>query len=258
MEDPTIVAEEEVVEEVVEPVEPIEPAEPTEPAEPAEPVEPAEPRKKSAQERINEITRARREAEREAEYWRNLAVKPEPAKQTSDRPKVDDFETTEEYEDALISWHDNKRAAASGMAEQQRRQSEMLRTFNEKASALRKTHEDFDEMIESPVFTDTMREVVLSADTGPELAYYLGSNRDVANKIARLPSTLQPYEIGKLETQIKLAQKTKKVTSAPAPLSPIGSTTGGGEKDPSKMSTEEWMRWDKEQRLEKIKRKLGG
>ncbi|MDO9527915.1 MAG: hypothetical protein Q7J27_02015 [Syntrophales bacterium] len=216
-------------------------------------------RKQTAQERINEITRARREAEREAEYWKNLAIKPEPVKETpSGRPKVGNYETTEEYEDALIGWHDNKRVAATGVAEQQRRQTDMLKTFNAKAAGLRKAHGDFDEIIESPVFTDIMREVVLSADTGPELAYYLGSNREVAQRIAQLPPAMQPYEIGKLETQIKLAQKTKTITGAPAPIVPTGSITGGGEKDPSKMTTAEWMNYEKNREMDKLKTKFGG
>ena len=177
---------------------------------------------------------------------------------TSGRPKIENFETTEEYEDALYGWYDGKKTVATAQIEQKKRQVELLRTFNEKAADFRKVHEDFDEIIESPVFTDTMRDVIFSAETGPELAYYLGANRNIAQKIAVLPPSLQPYELGKLETQLKLAKKTKTVTGAFAPLTAIGSATGGGEKDPSKMSTAEWMEYEKNREMEKLRQKLGG
>jgi hypothetical protein len=104
-----------------------------------------------------------------------------------------------------------------------------------------------------------MRYAILNSDTGPELAYFLGlpENRDTALKIQSLSPDRQYYEMGKLETKIALAQKTKKVPSAPPPISPVGMSGTGGEVDPSKMSTAEWMAWDKQKTLDKLKAKYG-
>jgi len=104
-----------------------------------------------------------------------------------------------------------------------------------------------------------MREALLQSENGPQVAYHLGrpENWDLANKIRELSPTRQLYELGKLETQLLVVKQTKKVTAAPPPIKPVG-ITGGGEKDPSKMSTEEWMDWDKKQTIEKIKKRLSG
>lgn len=248
---------------LTEPVVPVEPTKPVEPDELTEPIKSTEPvaPKQTVQERIDEITRKRREAERDAEYWRNLAMtkeEPLPVKPAipveTGRPNQENFETVEEYEDALIGWHDEKKSVAAGVVEQQKQQQEALKTFNENAVNVRKEHVDFDEVVKRPVFTDAMRNVISVSKTGPELAYYLGKNPEIAGKIAQMPVEIQPYEIGKLETQIKIAQKTKTATAAPEPITPVGDVSIPGV-DTSKMTTEEWMIWNKEHEINKLKQK---
>jgi hypothetical protein len=90
------------------------------------------------------------------------------------------------------------------------------------------------------------------------VAYYLGlpENRLAADQIRGLPSELQPYELGKLETQIMMARKTKKVSTTPEPITPVGMSSGGAQEDPSKMTTAEWMAWDRKRTMDKLKEKL--
>jgi len=229
-----------------------------------------QPKKKTAQERISEITKARREAEREAEHWRQIALArergeqpPEPPRQTPSiyppRPTLDQFETTVAYEDALFAWNDNKRAIEARVVRQKQEADTALMDFNRRAEKLRAEHEDFDEVVEAEVFSPVMRQALLRTESGPELAYHLGlpENRAEADRIRSLPLELQPYELGKLETRIQLAKQTRKVPGAPAPIKPVGMTGGAG-KDPSKMSTAEWMAWDKQRTLDKLKAKQGG
>jgi hypothetical protein len=207
------------------------------------------PKKKTAQERIDEITRLRREAERERDYYRELATKKEtPSPQIpSGRPVISNYETTEAYEDALLVWHDNRRAEQTKAEEIKRRSEDALTRFNEKAKPLREVYEDFDEVIETPVFTPAMRMALLSSDDGPELAYFLGrpENRTIAEKLKNLPVEIQLYELGKLEAKLEVAKKTKKVPSAPPPINPVG-MSGKTDVDPAEMSTEEWMAWDRD------------
>jgi hypothetical protein len=232
---------------------------------------PVPPKKKSAQERIDEITRARREAEREREYWKQVALAKEhgntppqqPPRQPSPfppRPELSQFETTTAYEDALFEWRDNIKELQTRSTMIQQEQNTALQAFNDRARKLREEHEDFDEVIESPVFSPVMRAALLKSEAGPEVAYFLGlpENRDAAEKIRALPIEMQPYELGKLATKLELAKQTKKVPSAPPPIKPVGMTGGGTGVDPSKMSTAEWMEWDKQKRLEKLKSKFGG
>ena len=254
----------EAAEEVPEVVEEETPAEVVEPTEVAE--VPPEPRKKTAQERIDEITRARREAEREREYWKKVALErerpPEPTPATPQgpkRPTLEQFETTVEYEDALFEWRDRVRDLKGAEIAQRTQEETALREFNRKAAKLRSENPDFDDVIEAPVFSPSMRKVLLESDNGPEVAYFLGreENRDQAERIRNLPADRQAYEIGKLESNLLLAKKTRKVPSAPEPIKPVGMGGGGKEKDPSEMSTTEWMAWDKQRTLEKLKARYG-
>jgi len=218
-------------------------------------------KKETAQEAIDRITRKRREAEREAEYWRNKALQPpvvEPKPVPTGRPTVSQFETTEAYEDALMQWHDSKRVAEKNLAERRRSQEQAFSRFDEKAEAERAEHDDYDDVVKAPVFTDTMKAVLLTIENGPGLAYYLGSNTKEANRIAKLPPEQQSYEIGKLETQYLIAKKTRKVPGAPDPLTPVGSTSGISKIDESKLSDDEWYRLEQQKLKEKLKKRTGG
>jgi hypothetical protein len=223
------------------------------------------PRKKTAQERIDEITRLRREAERETEYWKNLALKKEqapvkvekPAEQAPflpQRPVKFQYETEEAYEDALLEWN-NQRAAIQAKTEHERIQKEQAqrkaeedwKRFDRKGDALRAVYEDYDEIIKSPVFTPAMQMVILESDNGPELAYFLGrpENRDTADRLLNLSVERQIYELGKLETSLLIAKKTKKVPSAPAPINPVATGGMSGEIDISKMTIDEFMEYER-------------
>ena len=223
------------------------------------------PKKKTAQERIDEITRARREAEREREYWKQVALgkkEPEPVKEPAvpqgpKRPVISEFETTEAYEDALLDWNDQRKALDSETKRHAQEQEESLNKFNTAAEEARKKYSDFDEVVEAPVFSPQMRLSIFNSEQGPELAYFLGlpENRDTANKIRVMTPERQYIEMGKLETRLTLAQRTKKVPQAPAPITPVGISGGGGEADPSKMTTAEWIAWDRKREMEKLKKK---
>lgn len=217
--------------------------------------------KKTAQERINEITFKFREAEREGLRWKelaeaNVAGKPEPAPKPTDRPAAINYETVEEYEDALYGWYDGKRKKEALAKKGQEDQQTAFANFNKNAAKLRETHEDFDEAIKAPIFTDAMRTVIFSIDNGPMIAYHLGKNPEVANKIKELPPERQMYEVSKLETQLLLAKKGKTTTTAPKPIDTV-SDNGGGELDPDKMTTAQWMKWDDKKRLARITKEIG-
>lgn len=218
--------------------------------------------KKSVQERINELTFKFREAERDADRWKTIAEAKEtpeekPARAVSDRPSTSQFETVEEYEDALYGWYDRKRQQKQVEVDSRENQRVAFEKFNKNATGLREQHEDFDAAIKAPVFTDAMRSIIFSIDNGAMIAYHLGKNPEVADKIKVLSPERQMYEISKLENKLLLAQKTKKVTTAPAPFETVGDS-GGGETDPDKMTTAQWMKWDKERSLQRIKDRLEG
>jgi hypothetical protein len=250
MEEPTVVADP-VETETPEPITPVEPAKP-----PTEPVADPEitlppPQKKSAQERINELTRKRHEAERRADdLERKLRERETPP--TSDRPKLEHYETQEQYEDALFDWRDKRNSKEREVEQRRKSEETALERFNEKAKILKETYEDFDEIVEQPVFSPVMRETLLMSDEGAMVSYFLGrpENHDIADKISRLSPQGQIYELGKLETKLLLAQKTKKATDAPPPVKPVG-ITGAPPIDESNLSDEAWVAMDRKRTAEK-------
>jgi len=235
---------------------------------PAE-IEFPKPKKKTAQERIDELTKKRREAEREAEYWRKKALEEKaeqkpPQVSPTHRPVMENFNTVTEYEDALFEWNDRRkedarRAELSQKEAEQRAQEETedWKEFNKKAESLRAEYEDFDDVTSNPVYSDAMRSVLLKSDNGPDVAYYLGrpENREVAEKILALTPERQIYEIGRLETKIVLARKQKKPTGAPPPLKPVGYT--GVTVDEANLSDDDWYKREQQREHEKAKKKLG-
>ncbi len=223
-------------------------------------VEPPKP-KKSAQERIDELTRKWREKERDAEYWKARATQQEPpkvdAQPVTGEPTLDQFETTEQYVKALVKWERQQEDSQAREERRKQEQGELLDQFHERANKLRAEHDDFDEVISAKVFSQPMFDAFVLSENGPELSYYLGTNATERERIKKLPAALQLVEIGKLETRLTLAKENKKVSAAPPPIKPVGMGGGAKEVDRSSLPINEWMALEKKEQIEKAKKKFG-
>lgn len=223
----------------------------------------AEPKKKSkVQERIDELTAKRREAEREAQYWREQAeksIKPEKANVDVEpvKPKFDDFSDIDEYEAAVEKYASDK--AAYQESQVIKRQTELQKQFEEqqraatfaaKSAEFAARHPDFYAAVQNPNLTisNEMAEAIRSSDRGPELAYHLGKNPELAEQIAALPASLQYMTLGKLEASLTApTPPAVPMTKAPAPVKPIGSKALV-EKAPEDMSYSEYRAWRMKQK----------
>ena len=219
-------------------------------------------KKQTAQERIDEITWKFREAERQANYWKGIAEEEPPAEKekkpadSTDRPVLENFETATEYEDALFGWHDKKKADADKAESHTATVKKNIGVFNKNAAEFKKTHKDFNKVIEAPVFTDTMRNVLFTMEGGPEIAYHIAKNPDMGELFGKLSPEQQIFKIAELRNEIKLAHNTRTITGATDPIEPVGDT-GQSEKDPDKMSTKEWMAWNKKRDLAMLEKRMG-
>lgn len=82
---------------------------------------------------------------------------------------------------------------------------------------------------------------LLGMDDAHKVIYSLGKNPEEAARILVLPPLQQGRELERLSAKSPQAAP-KAVSKAPAPINPVnGSTTV--ETDPSKMTTDEWMKW---------------
>lgn len=204
---------------------------------------PKSKRSKGFQERIDRLTRQRRDAERDADYWRRRAMEqgrdaprePAPAKAAATTPpREEDFETERDYIVALAKHEAREELQAERRQQEARatevRAAETARAFQDRANAAREKHDDFDEVAFSDQahVTDTMLQGILDSEHGPDIAYHLGKNLDEAQRIARLTPVGQLRELGKIEAKLTAPQPPKKRTAAPPPAKTLA---GGGTAD---------------------------
>ena len=104
---------------------------------------------------------------------------------------------------------------------------------------------DFEEVLASSEvpMTDVMQHAIMESEIGPKLAYFLANNPDEATKIARMTPSGAFRTLGMIEERLS-KPTVRTVISAPAPLTPIG-TTARVTKNPSDMSQEEFEKWRK-------------
>ena len=224
----------------------------------------------AVQERINQITREKHEARRDADRLKteNESLKrrleagsrplpPDPSTFTSmetghiDRDKYQ--RAMVDHEDKLHTWRQAQPGAApTASKDEPSGASDGFRTFMQRAESTKQKHADFDEVINRPVFTSALKDAVFEIDQGPEIAYFLGKNEAEAMRIGDLPTAQMMREIGKLEAKLSAEASRRSVSGAPEPITPV---TGADtvKKDPEKMSTEEWMSWNKQQQIERLK-----
>lgn len=217
-----------------------------------------------AQKRIDELTRKRYDAEREAAYWRDLALKQQPPAQPDatrtaapqELPTLAQFGYDEmKYQAALIEYaaqeaerrtlerirEDQTRTQqAQGRSAFEKRQAEFLQAMPDYRA---KVLEDRNLPISTP-----MLEVIVESEQGPAIAYYLAENRDLAEQIARLPPVQAARAIGRIEARLEAnrpaaAPQAPPVSKAPPPPPRIEATEPAVDKDPDQMSPEAWLKW---------------
>jgi hypothetical protein len=212
--------------------------------------EPAKP-KDWESDRIKELTRHRREAERRAdrlmreneELRRSRDVRPQPQQPNYAQPQQQ------------ISTNPNDIAEIAAQKAQEllreREVAERRAQFDTKVDEFASEVEDYDAVVtdRTPVSAH-MAEAIMDSDSPGALLYYLGKNPDVARKLYSLPLTKAAKEIGRIEDRLIAERKKaaeKPVTKAPPPAPQIDakepstrvSTTSP---DSDAMTDEEWVK----------------
>lgn len=201
------------------------------------------PRKpQTAQERINELTRARRQAEREADDLRKRledleqqrlpkeepATKvetPAPAERTVPKgpPSPSDFEFGEldsAYIAAVVDYHADLRFEEFRRAQQEEKQQAELAArhstahtkFQQQVELGKKKYADFEERVVKGAqdgawpLSETLGVLMVESDVGEDIAYHLASNPDEALSVDRLPPVEQARYFGRLEAKFSAAR----------------------------------------------------
>ncbi len=212
----------------------------------------AKPKKKSGtQRRIEKLVKQRAEAEREREYWREQAMKAQPkaeapkevAKPVAEgRPKSDDFETHDDYVEAIADWKAEQKLQAAKQADRDAKlkaEADSKSTeFRGKVQEFKKATADFDDVIadvDDVPMSLAVSQAILESDDGPQLMYELAKNREEYERICQLPALQAARAIGRFEAKLskpsaseKPEVKQKQTTRAPAPARPISASSANG------------------------------
>jgi hypothetical protein len=203
------------------------------------------------------------EAQAEIERLRQAVPKVEESKALADAveaeigppPKEADFpdylqftkaETAYETMKMMVS-RELKKNAERVKIETELRNNTIVETFKERANDVRKFVKDFDQVTHaasvSPSHPMTIG-LILESEKGPQLAYYLAKHPEKVHELNDLPPHRQAAEIGRLEARLSKSEP-RKVTNAPPPVPLLKSNTQAEEKekDPDKMSFDDYKAW---------------
>lgn len=215
-----------------------------------------ERRRADEQRLMSEAEEARKDAKRTRERLDRIKA----AHAGEVQPKEADFADPIEYAAASALWKQRQsdaRREASDLEqeatqhdtrakeiEDQNRQ-ERLAEFQAQIPEARGRYADFDAIIaiaqRAEIVAPHVADLVLEGDSAADVAYYLGSNQDIARQISRMPPLAAARELGRIEALLSRPQP-KTQTNAPDPITPV-KPGGTAVKDPAKMSATEYRAW---------------
>jgi uncharacterized Rmd1/YagE family protein len=215
--------------------------------------------------RIDELTWQYRETERALEAERqnrqkaeqiawNLWNEQQKLQARATLPKVDAFQTTDDYERAVLEHiykHQQQVDEAKQMAaraEQERMAVESQARVMEAAIAEgEKKYPDFRAKVNSPALPNlatsnpALLQALIGSQHGIDIAYHLASNPTEAHRIAALHPVYAIRELGRIEAMVS-SKPSKSVTSAPPPVTSVASRASAAAGPSDEDSTEAWIR----------------
>jgi hypothetical protein len=223
--------------------------------------------KKTAHERIDELTGKFRQAERDAEFWRMQAMQkaqqpaqaPQPEELAPQPPQLSQFaddpyspqyqEAHAQYTAELAAYR--TRQEIRRVQDQTRKETEattISQTFHEKAS---KAGEDGakalqlqrDAQMGFVQLSDDVGQILTQAENGIRLASYLNDNRSELYRLNTLPPAMRALELGRLDAQFA-SQTASNQAIQPIPTvdGPTSQTSGAMPKGGFK-SQAEYRAW---------------
>lgn len=199
----------------------------------------------AVQKRFDELTKKRRETERELESERALRIKLEEELKANKQvtpptgePQLDDFETEAEYTKALSVWTvKTELAQQNALSEKQRQEEARLKQEADKKNREDEVYQKLDGFVKKaeqkyPGFTDlvhsdnykishNMIESIVLSDKAEEILHYFGDHQDEALDMYYKSPVEIAYSIGKIEAKLSAPPPSKKISSAPDPITPV-------------------------------------
>ncbi len=199
--------------------------------------------------RIDELTKKaniamqeRYEARQEAEELRQKLARiesgskpPEPVapQPTGDKPQRSTFTSDEEWVDAVSAYNVQKALAArDAQQEQETRREHDLRiisSYKQRSSEFAEQHPDFNQVVDislaKPIGA-AVEAAIQGRENGPEVAYYIGQNREIQDRLNSMNAVEAVAEIGYLSASLMPNRSSlRPATRLPEPITPVGGST---------------------------------
>lgn len=213
------------------------------------------------QKRIDKVVREREDERRknEALEKRIAELEGKGSDKSEKEPVEDNFETYDQYLDALDAYDNNPAKDQDKPEPKQDEQEEATPSLTDSQktamAVIKETVEsatkpdDFEAVALNPEvpITGDMIEALAECEDPAKVMYHLGQNKDLATDIASGSPAQQMRAIAKLDlTVTSKPPKPTKTTNAPDPISPVGGS-GAQQKSPAEMSQSEYEAWANKQ-----------
>jgi len=205
------------------------------------------------QKRIDELTKIRRDLERDRDYYKNLSESAPRPNQNQEAPQSAPARTLAdfEYDEDQYREYITQKAVADARAESERtigreKAARAKAEFTSREADFSKDLIDYNSVTRNqdlPI-TEYMLGTLHGSEKGPEVLYYLGKHPDLAAKMARMDPLQMAREIGILESTKLAVKKPAKVSNAP-PVTPKLETNAKVSVSPEKMTDKQFAAWRK-------------
>jgi hypothetical protein len=205
-------------------------------------------RKQTAKERIDELTRARREADRRAERAEREAAElraklkePDPA-QFDDVSKLNAAQVTH-----TLDKREADRKAAEAKAASEEAETARIDAWRERLSVFKETATDWDAVALSAPINEAVAKDITSLEHGPAIAYYLGKHPAEARALNNLSERDRLLKLGEMTARLT-ETPARRTTQAPVPVDAVGGKgSQSSTPDPGKMTETEYRAWRQRQ-----------
>ncbi len=178
------------------------------------------PRVRNAQARIDQKTREANDWRRKYEQLATATTAPSsPQDGASTKPTLDQFESYEEFTEALTDWKvDQKLEKAAAQTRGSIREAD----WSSKVEAAKSSITDWDNVVGSSDvrLRDDIVDAMKEADRGAELLFHMASHPEVCERLNALSPARAAIELGRLEATLD-APAVRRVSNAPAPITPV-------------------------------------
>jgi hypothetical protein len=194
-----------------------------------------EEHKPRLQKRIDRLTKEKHDLRRENEDLKAKLTQENTASGDDNELDITEFDNAEDYLKAKKEHQERQNggqpAQKAGDVPANKYPVEVLDALGTIRDSLddgKRKYADFEQVINADDFIQTNEMVLAIAecDKPEDITYYLATHKNETSRIARLSPAAQGKEIGKIEAKLATAplKPTKKTTTAPPPIDPVGGT----------------------------------